>query len=47
VAWERARLRRLLDRARVGGLEALFAARKEGGVSRVRLGDAILEALEL
>jgi hypothetical protein len=47
VAWERARLRRLLDRAGVAGVDALFTVRKEGGLARVRLGDAIVEALEV
>lgn len=41
VAWERARLRQLLDRARVGSVDALFLTRKESGYVRVRLGDAI------
>lgn len=47
VAWERARLRKLLHRARVGNVDALFASRKEGVFVRVRLGDAILEVLEV
>lgn len=37
VAWDRARLRRQLDRAGVGGLEALFEQRKDGAFVKVRL----------
>ena len=47
VAWERARLRKLLHRARVGDVDALFTARKDGAYVRVRLGDAIVEVLEV
>lgn len=41
VAWERARLRRLLDRARVGGLDRLFESRKDGTYVKTRLGTGI------
>ena len=41
VAWERARLRRLLDRARVGGLDHLFETRKDGTYVKTRLGAGI------
>jgi hypothetical protein len=37
VAWDRARLRRMLDRARVGNLDLLFEQRKEGPFVKVRL----------
>jgi hypothetical protein len=41
VAWERARLRQLLDRARVGSVDALFGTRKESAYICVGLGEAI------
>ena len=41
VGWERARLRRRLDRARVGGLDRLFETRKEGAFVKTRLGPGI------
>jgi hypothetical protein len=41
VAWERGRLRRLLDRAGVAGLDTLFERRKEGAFVHTRLGHAI------
>jgi hypothetical protein len=47
VAWERARLRKLLHQARVGEVDSLFASRKEGLFVRVRLGDSVLEVLEV
>jgi hypothetical protein len=47
VAWDRARLRRLRDRSGVGGVDALFVARREAGLSRVRPGEAIVEAIEV
>jgi hypothetical protein len=41
VGWERARLRRRLDRVGVGGLEVLFETRKEGAFQRTRIGPGI------
>jgi hypothetical protein len=41
VGWERARLRQRLDRARVGGLDALFETRKDGAYVKTRLGAGI------
>jgi hypothetical protein len=41
VAWERGRLRRILDRAGVTGLDALVERRKSGNYIQTRLGPAI------
>jgi hypothetical protein len=47
VAWERARIRRLLDRACVGSVDRMFSVRKEGGYTRVRLSDAVTDVHEV
>ncbi len=47
VAWERARIRRLLDRAGVGSVDRMFSVRKEGGYTRVRLSDAVTDVHEV
>ncbi len=42
VAWERGRVRRLLDKAGVAGLDALIERRKEGTTTRTRLSDRVV-----
>lgn len=42
VAWERGRLRRLLDKAGVSNLQRLVEHRKDGRISYTRLSDAII-----
>lgn len=45
VAWERGRLRRVLDRAGVTGLDALVERRKFGNYIQTRLGPAIVRTV--
>lgn len=47
VAWERARLRARLERARVGNVRHLFVVRKHAVYFEVRLADVIVEVLEV